>query len=831
MQELPIDDLNYMSVSSGDNMTANRSGIRELQIARGLITLRWASIPLVFGFSIFSLHALGMSFKIEPIYILCCLLAVANVFFTLHFSLLSRQMTITHGLSTLRRLLLRVVSQFFTNIRTSGFRGISGLPWVASKVSAIIYLMLLETLKDLPFNPFSLKNVMHTQIVSDLLVIILLNRYTGSIESPMFFLSVVPITVAGAVMGLQAGAVYSGLATAAWFITGLLVKFQFLPHVKFYPPVYGDLSQCTGWLYANSSIIATGLFATAFLANRLTTVFKERIFYLNDLLYKSNTRAIASTFAAEQGSHAWMITDAEGNVEKIKVDRSNFFSADLAGRNIFKSYPELEQYGMGYVIQAVLTSGSRRVLEKIKVVSQEGTEHLFNARISCFRDCDDKQKILAIFEERTEEIFLKSRVDNLGRELNETMVSLEKTTLENRENRRAFEEMQKNANEKAMEIELLNQKLKSAKNENSNQNNQISSLMTELATMKSSNDNLTAELDYKQMILDEVSELMNACSEIENLTGLIEKRTRDLFNLDNTCLHIFRAEDNDHRRSEILDIRKASPRLLDIPRNNPDLLNPAFDEGRPVIINAQITPEKSASLAITNGQMQRLIAYVPVRHQNKILGMMMLEKYGQEDNPELLINMLSYYLKHSATAIKNALNNHEASSKNERLHQTITRLYTQLDSIKAMVYSKPEDEDKPFTSMMNELSRLLPIKDAVLVRLHQDASIEVCTRIDRSRQLVLNSAEQEFLSVLQKNPRNKITIDLGETEGGCIAFPLLHNSRLLGAIFVYFSHEAGSPEEAILDFCIKMLRDHFALFIMNEEREIWENFYRETLSA
>ncbi|HNX75301.1 MAG TPA: hypothetical protein PLM07_10320 [Candidatus Rifleibacterium sp.] len=812
-------------------MTSNRSGIRELQIARGLITLRWASIPLIFGFSLFSLRALGMSFKIEPIYILCCLLALANVFFTLHFSLLARQMTVTHGLTTLRRLLLRVVSQVFANIRTNGLRGISGLPWVASKISAIIYLMLLESLKDLPFNPFSLKNVMHTQIASDLLVIILLNRYTGSMESPMFFLSIVPITVAGAVMGLQTGAIYSGIAAGAWLATGLLVKFQLLPHIKFYPPVYGDLSQCSGWLIANSSVIVTGLFSAAFLANRLTTVFKERIFYLNDLLYKSNTRAVASTYAAEQSSQAWMITDAEGNIEKVKVDRNNFFSAELAGHNIFKSFPELEQYGMGYVIQAVLTSSSRRVLEKIKIVSQEGTEHLFNARISCFRDCDDKQKILAIFEERTEEIFLKTRVDNLSRELSETSLSLEKTSLENRENRRSFEEMQKFANEKATEIEILTQKLKAAKGESTNQNNQISSLMTELATLKSSNDNLSAELDYKQMILDEVSELMNACSEIEGLTTLIEKRTRDLFNLDNTCLHIFRAEDNDHRRIEILDIRKASPRLLDVPRNNPDLLNPAFDEGRPVIINAQITPEKSASLAITNGPMQRLIAYVPVRHQNKILGMMMLEKYGQEDNPELLINMLSYYLKHSATAIKNAIINHEAGSKNEKLHQTITRLYNQLDSIKAMVYSSPEDEEKPFAGLMNEFSRLLPVKDAVLVRIHQDASTEVCSRIDRSRQLTLSTAESEFLEVLKSNPRNKITIDLGETDGACIAFPLMQNSRLLGAVFVYFSPETGTPEEAILDFCIKMLRDHFALFVMNEEREIWENFYRETLSA
>ena len=328
-------------------MTANRSGIRELQIARGLITLRWASIPLIFGFSLFSLHGLGMSFKIEPIYILCCILAVLNVYFTLHFSLLSRQMAVTHGIGTLKRLLLRVVSQLFSGIRTRGLSGITSLPLAISKVAAIIYLMLLETLKDLSFNPFSLSNVMHTQVISDLVVIMLLTRYTGSIESPVFLLNVIPITVAGAVMGLGSGATYSVVAASAWFITGMLVKFQFLPHIKFYPPVYGDLSQCSGWLYSNSAVMATGLFATAFLAHKLTTVFKERIFFLNDLLYKSNSRAIASTFAAEQGAHAWLITDAAGNVEKIKVDRNGFFPSDLGGKNLFAAFPELEQYGMG----------------------------------------------------------------------------------------------------------------------------------------------------------------------------------------------------------------------------------------------------------------------------------------------------------------------------------------------------------------------------------------------------------------------------------------------------------------------------------------------------
>ncbi len=84
------------------------ASIRELQLARGLITLRWTSIPLLFGFSLFCLDFLNLSFKFEPIYLLCCALAIFNVYFTVHVSLLSRQMALNSGMSTLKRGLVRI---------------------------------------------------------------------------------------------------------------------------------------------------------------------------------------------------------------------------------------------------------------------------------------------------------------------------------------------------------------------------------------------------------------------------------------------------------------------------------------------------------------------------------------------------------------------------------------------------------------------------------------------------------------------------------------------------------------------------------------------------
>lgn len=813
-------------------MTANRSGIRELQIARGLITMRWASIPLIFGFSVISRNFLGMSFQIEPIYVLCCLLAVMNVFFTVHFSMLSRQMALTKGIFGLKKFMGNYLTQFLHSIKSKGVKSLASIPAVGIKIVSLLYLMLLEALKDVPFNILSLNNVMHSQVIGDLALITLLSRYTGTTESPLFFLAVVPVTVAGAVMGFRTGAVYATIGVSSWFMTSMLIKYQFLPHVKFYSPVYGDLSQCGGWIASNSFVMITGLSASAFLAHKLTSVFKERIYYLNDLLYKSSTKAISSSFTSEQIPEGWMIVDPDGIVDKIKLDRNGIFPSDLGGKNLLKEFPELEQYGMAYVMQSVVTSNSKRTLEKIRLTSKEGTEHLFNCRISSFKDSANSTKLLVLFEDRTEEIFLKNQLESLKIEITEAKTNLERTSLENKENRRAYEESIKCANERAIEIEILNQKVGGLNTHQSNQSNQISGLMAELASVKAANDELTSELQYKQMILDEVSEMMSVCTEIDDLTTLIETKARELFKLDNSCLHIFHSDESSSRINEILDTHKASPRLLDIPRNNPGALEPVLSEGRPVIINAQITPEKAASMAISNGPLQRLVAYIPVRHQNKILGMMMLERYGSDEDPETMINTLSYYLKHCASAIKSSLQSRDLREKNSRLNLNITALHTQLDSIRAMVFSRPSEENQPFSKILFEFGKIVGLKDAVLVRIHNDESTEVSSRLDRSRILELNQVEMEILDTLSKNPNHKATTQLLEDDTICSAYPMMHGSRLLGILFTY--HDEGNlnvGSETFTDFCIRLLRDQMALFIMNEEKELWESFYRENLSA
>jgi hypothetical protein len=144
-----------------------------------------------------------------------------------------------------------------------------------------------------------------------------------------------------------------------------------------------------------------GLSSSAFLAHRLTSIFKERIFYLNDLLYKSNTSALCSTHTSEQIPEGWIITDSEGNVEKIKLDRNGIFPSNLAGKNLLKVFPELEQYGMAYVMQSVVTGNSKKSLERIKITSKENTSHLFDCKISSFNNSENQKRLLILFEDRT----------------------------------------------------------------------------------------------------------------------------------------------------------------------------------------------------------------------------------------------------------------------------------------------------------------------------------------------------------------------------------------------------------------------------------------------
>jgi hypothetical protein len=350
-------------------MEHQRSGLRELQIARGLVMLRWASIPILFGFAMLAIHFLRMSFHITPIYLLSCALALMNVLFTVHIAILSRQLMVRRGFSSLKRLLMQLVSRQTTRIREGGIAALFGLPSLALRVGTTFYLMLLEALKDVRFNLLSLQNIMHTQVITDIAMITLFIRFTGSAESPLLILSGIPVIIAGAVMGFYRGGIYAIGTGLAYLTVCLLVYLRVIPHIKFYGPEFGDLSGALGWIFSSFLMQIVALLGIAYLAHNLTGIFKERIFFLHQLLDSNRRESGAHGKIAENFSGSWFHLDPSGIVTRYRRGRITLLPQDVLGKNILEAIPAFKQYGMAFILQAVHSSGRGREIDRIKITS------------------------------------------------------------------------------------------------------------------------------------------------------------------------------------------------------------------------------------------------------------------------------------------------------------------------------------------------------------------------------------------------------------------------------------------------------------------------------
>lgn len=809
---------------------SNRSGLRELQIAQGLVTLRWAAIPILFGFGMLTTRGFGMSFGITPIYLLCCLLALLNVFFTIHIAMLSRQLVLRRGTAALKRYLLAVINHFQASVKERGVSALFSLPRLFLRLFSILFLFLLESLKGVRFNPLSLDNIMHTQVTGDILLLTLLVRFTGSPESPLIFLAVVPVIVAGAVLGFYTGAVYATLAAAAYLALSLLVNARLLTHIKFYGPQIGDLSNSPEWAISSFFTLMTALLGAAYLAHNLTSVFKERIFFLHQLLEKSRREGLAYAAVAEAVPTAWFLLDAQGNVLKYKRGKISILPGNLLGQNILEAVPAFKQYGMGYVIQSVITGGRAREVERIKFQTPEGTSHTLACRLLPLIDAEKRPLVMLLAEDITESLFLRERVEELKQALDATQIELEKTALEGKETNQQLMKTLKVASERTIEVETLTQRVRDLETQKLGMEDRITGLLNETAALKATNDAIVTDLNHKQVILEEVVELLRHSTQIDALAALIERRTKSLFKLDHTCLHVFRSPALPTRMNEILDTRKASPRLLDLPRKNPKVLEPVLNEGQPVVIKAEVHPDHSASLAISNGPVQRLVAYIPVRHGKDILGMMMLERYGPEENPERLISMLTYYLSHTAIALKNALATRSLETQQQNLTATIKSLDAQIESFLDLARISMTEGDQPFQKYLQALGRICGAADGIILRLHSDGTIQPLARLDSTRRLELRPLEEKVFKTLRANPSHKAVIK-EPTEGvTLLGYPLNQGNRLVGALFL----QIPNPDPALLnvvDVGAKMAADSLGLFVLNEEKELWENFYKANLTA
>ncbi len=807
---------------------------RELQVARNLVTLRWANIAIIFGFCVAFIYGFKMSFKLEPIYAICCILALFNIYLTLHISMLGRQLSVTKGLSTLKRMMLRVLSQFFSSFKKNGLiKGLAGIPMVFMKIVGIIYLMILETMKDFPVNPVSLENIMHSQIFFDLAAILCLTRYTGSTESPMFLMSVIPIAVAGSVMGAKAGIAYSIFACGGWLVNSLLIKYGIVNHIKFYSPMYGDLHSCDSWIWSYFMVAVLSFGASALISYKLTQAYKEKVDDLDKSLNISKSTSISLKHIALMQNDPWIVIDKKGKILNLKCDENQIMIRnDMVNTNILESLPDLAKSNYEFTAQSVLSSQTFKKLPDVKFNFPDNSERIYDLVISFYREYDGAPRLMVSFQEKTLEVNRKELVDALSAECLHARNSIEKLSQENHELHKSMDELVKISSNKSIDIEVLNTKVNDMDIETANLNSQISELKNQVASVKADNDQLRVELENRQMILDDVADFMNSCSGLDELIAKVERRTKDLFGLENSCFHVFDATDMTHQKNEILDIRKVSPRLLDIPRTHPETLDPALTEGRPVVFSAEIRPEKSsASIAITNGDLRRLVAFVPLKENDKILGMMMLEKYGSADNSDNIVDMVGFYLKQVSGAIKNAVENRKIQLKNKELHEDMLKIHNKLDSVKTMILNDYSKDIRPFSGMLYEISKLIPLKDALLVRVQSDNTLDCCSRINRSKPLELTAVENKLIEQLKVNYDNKIVFKSDNSEDDVVAYPLVDKKRLLGVLFLYQNEELQESDFAIADFCISILKNEFALYVLNEEREIWESFYSNSMPA
>ena len=158
-------------------------------------------------------------------------------------------------------------------------------------------------------------------------------------------------------------------------------------------------------------------------------------------------------------------------------------------------------------------------------------------------------------------------------------------------------------------------------------------------------------------------------------------------------------------------------------------------------------------------------------------------------------------------------------------------MHNKFDSVKTLILKDYSNDIRPFSGMLYEMSKQVSLRDAMLVRVRSDGTTDCYSRINRSKALELSNVENKLIEQLKSNFENKITFKSENEDNDIIAYPLVDKKRLLGVLFLYSGEELTESDTAVIEFCISILRNEFALYVLNEEREIWESFYSNSMPA
>ncbi len=814
--------------------TNAKSGLRELQIGRGLVTLRWAAIPILLGFSMLAIRYLRMSFSIPPIYLLACVLAVMNVGFTIHISMLTRQLAMRRGTAGLHRFINRVLfHQALNGITAGGLRGVLALPGIVYRVVGCLYLLLLEMFKRLRVNPLSAENITHGQVLFDLLALLLFVRFTGATESPLPVLMAVPIVVAGAVLGFHQGLIYGVVAAGGYLALGLLTNLGWLRHIKFYDPGVGDLGQSYGWTWSSFLMLLIGLWGVAYLAHHLTAVFRERIYFLNQLLERNRRHGLVQNTISELINDGYVVVDDAGTVVLQKTDSRGLLPTGIIGRNLYEAIPSFKQGGLTYVVQSVLGTAARKDLDRFRFVAAEGTSHYLNLRIVPLTTPAGQSLAVILITDVTDQLFLQERLEEIRKELDSGQTEFNRASFELKETNDQLMRSLKLANERSIEIDRLTEDLRLLTAELNEQRNRGDSLAAQLARTKAENDALQSDLGYRQLMIDEMSDLLRTCTQLDQLVATIERHTRTVFKLDSSCLHVFSTPaDGPGRVREVLEEPKASPKLLDVPRKNPKVLEPLLKEGRPVLIKAAVRPDQ-ASMQIQDGALSRLIAYIPVRDGNEVLGMMMLERFGQDEHHDRMLESLVTYLNHTATAIKNAVAVRQMLTSQAHVRNELATTQKRLQDFLDLLSCNSTEDGYNWRALLQLVGRLSGSSDALMARFRPDGSTELLGRADGTRPEDPDRVETQIIETLKRNPNQMASYHDSDGSQAIRGFPLTLDHRCIGVLLLRDTtvQESTGDTGNLVRLLAALVADRLALAVLREEKELWESFYATNLRA
>lgn len=806
-----------------------RSGLREIQIARGVVTLRWVAIPVFFSFALIATNLLHMKFQLLPIYVICCLIALMNIFFTFHISFLSRQLFLRRGQAALRKFTMRLLSALADMFHSRGTRAFLDLPGLVVKLGSAIYLMVIDSLKTLRFNPLSLTNILHTQIVFDILMILLFVRYTGTAESPMIMLIPIPILVSSAVMGLYRGGLYAVSSSVMYLGLCLLVYLRVISPIKFYGPEYGDLGGSLGWIISIFTVVLVSLSGVAYLSHSLTSALKERIYFLNQLLDVSRREGFTGISLAQNSTSAWILVDAQMIVHSSHKGRLEVLPDLPCGSKLTEVIPQLQQYGLSYLVQAMVSGARFRELEKAKLVSSEGLTHIVSVRLYPLKNSPDSCLVLLILDDQTEKLFLREREASLKQSLEEAHQNLGKVTLNYRETNQKFKDSLKLSYDRSVEIEMLTQQLSEAKGLNFKAEERLSSLMSELAATRSGRDSLSAELGYKTMLLGEIHELLGLSGNLSSLAEAFETRFKTIFKLDGVWLQTFDASTEEQRFNEVIESRKLPPRVSETLKSNMRHVENSLIARQPVLIKTDLKMESSTDNGKKNS-LNRWLVVIPIKHLDSLIGVLFVESFDQSEEPESIIGRITDFVRQNAPALNIAVREKFYNEGIASLNEEIRKLETSIESFQELIRLTHKESKVSFERFLKTLCRMTGAVDGSVVRINFDGELHLHAKIEPSRPDTLNQIEEKLVRKIMEVPGQKAVLHDKKEGFVLIGYPLNQSGKLCGVMMLKIPDNAvdASP---IMDASAILAEKHLSIIVFNEEKELWESFYKQNLSA